>query len=310
MHSTSDLLPIAWAQEIIGSVENQSALMALSTKRRLSTRVTRMPVLSALAAAYWVGDNTNDFTGLKQTTKAEWQGVTLNVEDLAVLVPIPDAYAQDSGFPVWENTRPLVEAAISEAIDAAGIWGVNKPSTWPAAIVPGIPAGLVVDPDDFTDLPQAAAEAAKLLARKGYNPNGFVAAPGFSWELVGSRTEAGLPIYQPDLQNGTTGKLYGRPILEAVNGTWDDDEGQLLVGDWTKSVVGIRQDITFTKHDSGVISDADGAVVFNAMQQDATIWRAVIRLAWAKANPVNQLSRTYADATRYPWAMVGPTDGS
>jgi HK97 family phage major capsid protein len=271
-----------------------------------------MPVLSVLPTAYWVGGQSTDSTGLKQTSKAEWKNVNLVVDEIAVLVPIPDAYMQDSQFPVWEETRPLIVEAIGSAIDAAALFGVNKPTVWPNPIyqssVAASNASLSTAGEDFA---QVVAYAARDLKKNdGYRTTGFAAEPGLGWELVGLRSADGVPIYTQNLQGPIPTGLYGFPIKEVENGAWDSDEAKLILGDWSKSIVGIRQDISFTKHDSGVISDDDGVVVFNAMQQDSTIWRAVMRLAWATANPANRIAtdQTAVGNSRYPfWTIVNAT---
>src|SRR5690349_8264926 len=125
MQSNPDLLPIEWAREVIQNVAQESATMALSRRVQMSTRQQRLPVASALAGAYWVGNASNDFTSLKQQTNALWGGVNLNVEELAVLVAIPDAYEQDNAFPVWDETRPQIVEALGAALDAAVLFGVN-----------------------------------------------------------------------------------------------------------------------------------------------------------------------------------------
>jgi HK97 family phage major capsid protein len=289
MASDANLLPIQYANEVIKQATQASAVLSLSQTRRMTTRQQRMPATALLAGAYFVGSASNDFTSLKQTTRAQWQGVNLIVEDIAVLVALPDAFEMDSGFDVWAEVVPQISEAIGATFDAAALFGTNKPATWPAAIVPSIPAGQRFEVGDGTDLAQDVSSAAAALKRVGFNTNGFAAEPGFGWDLVGLRTEQGVPIYQPDLQNGGQGRLYGFPLNEVANGAWDADDATLIGGDWTKSLVGLRQDVTLTRHPDGVINDEDGAVVFNAMQQDASIWRAVMRVAWARANPATRL---------------------
>src|SRR5690554_5873865 len=115
--SNPDLLPVEYAAEVIRDLPAASAVLALSRRVNMPARTQVLPVLSVLPHAYWVGGQ--DSTGLKQTTKTEWKNVNLIVAELATLVPIPDAYMQDSQFPVWEETRPLVVEAMGAAIDAA-----------------------------------------------------------------------------------------------------------------------------------------------------------------------------------------------
>lgn len=318
MQSNPDLLPIEFANEVIAELPQASAVMALSRVRRMSTRQSRMPASAALAAAYWVGNSANDFTNLKQTTKAEWAGVNLIVEDLAVLVAIPNAFAQDSGFPIWTETKPQVVEALGAALDAAVLFGVNAPDTWQSSIFEAIPDAQKIETGTTDDLASDIALSAQTLKQRGFNSNGFAVEPGFGWGLIGLRSADGLPIYSPNLQDdGPTGRLYGQTMQEVANGSWVEDDATVIHGDWSKSIVGIRQDIEFTEHPSGVINDSEGAVVFNAMQQDSTVWRAVMRVAWARANPATRLgpqagysgSRTpSSDAApiKFPWGAIVP----
>ncbi|MEU6204586.1 phage major capsid protein [Micromonospora musae] len=302
--SNPDLLPIEYSSQVIKEMTEQSAVLGLSRRLTMSTRQTRMPAVSALARAYWV----NGETGLKQTTKNEWTGVNLIVEELAALVPIPHAHMDDSNFPVWDETRPAVVEAMGAALDAAVLFGVNKPATWPTPIYQTAYAAgnniLSTYGDDFA---VAVAEGARRLkANDGYSVTGFASEPGLQWELVQMRSGDGAPIYQTNLSGPITTGLYGRPLQEVGNGAWDSDEAKLIFGDWSKSMVGIRQDITFTRHESGIINDDSGNVVFNAMQQDSTIWRAVFRVAWAVARPQTRIAQSAGLTTtqRFPFGVV------
>lgn len=312
MASESTLLPVEYANEVIKEMAATSTVLGMSRRKTMSTRTTRMPATALLASAYWVGGT--DSTGLKQETIAEWKGVDLIVEELACLVAIPHAYEQDSGFPVWDETRPQLVEAMGATLDAAVLFGVNKPATWGDDIITAATAaGNVRGDATGDDLAQAIAFSARDLKKTGYATTGFAAEPGFGWDLVGLRSADGHPIYQTNLAGPINRGLYNFPMMEAMNGAWDDTAATLIHGDWGKSIVGIRQDITFTRHDDGVITDSGGAVVFNAMQQDSTIWRAVMRVAWAAANPATRLGSNAngaadkdTDTAKYPFAVLTP----
>lgn len=305
--SNPDLLPIEWSREVIQQMAQSSAVLGLSRRLTMSTRQQILPATAALAKAYWVSGA--DSSGLKQTTKNEWVGVFLRVEELAALVPIPNAHLDDNAFPVWEQTRPSVVEAMGAALDKAVLFGVDKPVTWPDAIFPSIvAAGNTVDESVSTlDLAADIALAAQELKATGWDTSGFAVEPGFGWRLIGLRSVDGVPIYQTDLAGPMTRGLYGFPMGEVANGAWDSAQALSIGGDWSKSLVGIRQDISFSRHDSGVINDETGAVVFNAMQQDSTIWRAVFRVAWTRANPATRLVPNPDVPTgKFPWAAVIP----
>ena len=98
------MLPDELSREIIKTAPQASVMMARARKVPMSTKVAKQPVLAALPDAYWV----NGDTGLKQTTKAAWSGVSMTAEELAVLVPIPDALMADSSIPLWDEIKPLL----------------------------------------------------------------------------------------------------------------------------------------------------------------------------------------------------------
>lgn len=304
--SNPDLLPIEWATEVIQGMAKSSAALALSRRRTMSTRQTRMPAAAALAGAYWVGGT--DSSGLKQTTRSEWAGVNLIVEELAALVAIPHAHRDDISFPIWEETKPQIVEAMGKKLDQAVFFGVDKPATWPTALLPSIEAaGQTTEVGTGVDLAQDIALSAKALKQRGHTTNGFATEPGFNWGLVGMRSDDGIPIYTQNLQGPVPTGLYGYPMVEVENGAWDEDDAVVIHGDYSKSIIGIRQDISFTPHEDGVINDEDGKVVFNAMQQDSTVWRAVFRVAWARANPATRLAPgADTPAGKFPFAAVVP----
>ena len=300
--SNDPLVPTPVAQEIIKEMPKSSVILNNSRRVLMASKTLRQPVMSVLPSAYWV---TGD-TGLKQTGTADWANVTLTAEELAVLIPIPLAYLDDAQVPIWDEVAPLVVEAIGQKLDAAALFGTDAPASFPTSIYSGcLAAGnVVVKGASSTELSQNVAYMGQLLAEDGFNVNGFAAAPGFSWQLVQLRGDDG-PIYQPAMQDAVGSRLYGFPIQEVANGSWDASEALLIAGDWTKSIVGVRQDITFTRHTDGIVSDGNGAVVYNAMQQDSVIYRAVFRVGYAIANPETRTNTT--DGTRYPFGVVQAT---
>jgi HK97 family phage major capsid protein len=295
------VVPEPVANEIIKELPHASVLLDRARRVRMSSSTLKQPVLSALPDAYWV----NGDSGLKQTTKAEWENLVITAEELAALVVVPDALIDDSSIPIWSEVRPLLVEAIGRKVDEAGLFGVDKPASWPTAIVPGAKAaGNVVQEGGTDDLAADVAALGGLVAEDGYAINGFASAPGLNWRLVGLRNTNGTPIYAPALTAGIPSTLYGYPLNEVTNGAWDSDQATLLGADWTKFVIGVRQDITFSLASEAVITDAAGKVIVNAFQQDSKILRVVFRVGFQVAAPLTRIG----DANRYPAGVL--TDGS
>lgn len=297
--SNDPLVPTPVSAQIIQELPASSVMLQRALQRRLSTKTQRQPVLDVLPTAYFVSGD----TGLKQTGAQDWKNVELVVEELAVIVPIPEAYLDDAQVPIWEEVRPRIVEAFGNKIDAACLFGTDKPSTWGHPIYQSaVAAGNVVTAGAGEDMAQDVASLGELLAKDGFPVTGFASRPGLNWKLVGLRTAEGQAIYQPDLQGRPGGTLYGYPLNEVSNGSWDAAEAELIAGDWSKAIIGLRQDITFRMFTEGVISDGDGNVVLNLMQQDAVALRAVMRLAYATANPVTRLNASAS--TRYPFGVL------
>lgn len=299
-------LPEEVSREVIQSATESSVVMNLARTVRMSSKSFRQPVLDVLPNAYWV----NGDTGLKQTTSVEWESVYLTAEPLAVLVVVPDEFIDDSFVPIWSEVRPLISQAFGRVIDNAALWNVNRPASWTSSVYQhaaaagnfveiGVNKGLVAGASG-SDLATDVAAMGLQLANDGFSLDAFAAQNGFNWRLLAMRSTDGLPIYTPQVGENRAG-LYGIPFVESRNGAWDN-EVKLIGGDWSKAILGIRQDMTFTMHTDAIISNDDGEVVFNAMQQDSKIMRVVGRFGFAIANPVTSLNATRS--SRSPFSLL------
>ena len=126
------LIPVQYSNEIIQDAVEESAVLKMATRLpNMTSKMLSMPVLNSLPFAYFV----NGDTGLKQTTKVDWTNKLITAEEIAVIVPVPDAVLADSQFDIWGQIRPLVRQAFGQVIDAAILHGTNKPTSWLDGIV-------------------------------------------------------------------------------------------------------------------------------------------------------------------------------
>lgn len=297
------LVPQPLAADIIQEAPKASAALSLMNRTILSSKTQRMPVLDVLPVAYWVGGD----TGMKQTSSQAWKNVVLVVEELACIVPIPEAYLDDADVPLWDQVKPRITEAVGALIDSAVLWGLNKPTTWGESVFVGATkSGHVVIEGTGVDLGQDVSALGEAMALTGYDVNGFAAKPGMKWKLSGIRSAQGVPIYQPDMQGGPGGTLYGYSLPEVNNGSWvlPTTGALMLCGDFTKSIIGVRRDISFKMFTEGVISDDTGKVILNLMQQDSVAMRMTMRLAYATVNPVTIMQPGSAITARWPFGAV------
>lgn len=295
------LIPEDVGALITRGVGDQSAAMRLFKRVGLSRAQQRIPVLSALPTAYFV---TGD-TGLKQTTELAWANKYLNVEEVAAIVPIPEAYLDDTSFDVWGEVRPRLEEAIARVVDAAVFFGVNKPSSWPSDIMTSIgTASATVNRG--TNNAAAGLYAADLsdmfalVEADGFDVNGIIAIKTWKGYLRKNRTTTGE---RNDAEVGPK-SAYGVDIQYPMAGLWPSGSGkaEVIGGDFSQGIFGVRQDITYKVLTEAVIQDNTGAIVYNLAQQDMVALRVVARYAWQVANIINYDNQT--EATRFPFAAV------
>src|SRR3954451_13886765 len=202
------MIPEQVSQAMLGSLQTASAAMALFQRIPIATNQTRLPVLAALPVAYFVSGD----TGLKQTTQAAWANKFLNVEEIAAIVPIPEAVLDDATFDVWGSIQPLMENAIGRALDAAVFFGVNKPASWPTDInAAAVAAGNTRVRGTATAAQGGIAEDFNQLMRTlevdGFSVDGLVAKTLYKSLLRGARDVNGNQL--ADLVGGT---LFGEPL--------------------------------------------------------------------------------------------------
>lgn len=289
--SVSDaMLPPEISKEIIQEAPKSSIVLSRARRVALTKKEGKQPVLSTLPSAYWI----NGDTGLIQTSDADWGDLTITAEDMGLIIPIPLNVLNDTDVPLWEEVKPLMGEAVGLKVDQSALFGEDKPDTWPEAIVPSaIKAGNKVERGKNADLGADVAELGKILAEQGYGVNGFASKPGMQWELIGLRNAQGDPIYTQSLSGKPESGLYGFPLNEADNGSWDAAVAELLAADWNKMVVGIRQDISYDLYKEGVISDSNGKIVLNLMQQRCAAMVVTMRVGFQVAVPVTRLGGKY-----------------
>lgn len=299
------LIPEEVSRTIIQGVTESSAFMRLARRLpNMSRAQLRMPVLSALATAYFVAGD----TGLKQTTKVDWTNKYINAEEIACVVPIPETVLSDVDYDIWGEVRPQIIEAFGVVIDAATVHGTNAPSTWPTDIVSAAStaSNTVAEgtgADLFEDILGENGTLATVEA-DGFDVTGHLGVINMKSKLRGLRDADGMPIFMQSMQAGTQYNLDGSPIAFSKTGALDSTAISLISGDWTKVVYSIRQDVTWKILDQAVIQDAAGSIIYNLAQQDMVALRAVMRMGWQVPNPINRLQET--EASRYPLATLTP----
>lgn len=292
-------------EAISQDVPKSSSFMALAKKLpNMTSKQTRIRVLDFLPTAYWV----NGDTGMKQTTRQEWDNVYLTAAELAVIVPIPEAVLDDAEFDIFGEVTPRVIEAIGQRVDSAVIFGENRPAEWQNDIITlarqaGNNVSLGANPDYYAKILCEDGVFAKV-EDDGYSVAGVIASTNMKAKLRGLRDDSGRPIFSQSMQSATQYALDGAPMQFPDNGSFNKNIAQMVAGDFSKAVYAIRQDITTKILTEGVIQDpSTREIVYNLAQQDMVALRVVFRMGWALPNPATRIDE---DRVGCPFAYLEP----
>ena len=307
------LIPEEVSNALLQQISGTNQLLQLARRLpNLARNQNRMPVMSALALAYFV----NGDTGLKQTTEVNWAHRHIDAEEIAAIVPIPKSVLDDVDYDIWGQVQPELVTAFNIAIANAVLWGTNIPATWTANMGG---AGLFALCTAFGHIPSLAvfADAYEailgetgagldgvymLLEADGYAPTGNLAALAMKGVLRNTRDVNGNPIFKSTMQAPAAYELDGAPIYFPTDGTMVPATALMFAGQWNQLVYAMRQDITYTILDQAVIQDAAGTIVYNLAQQDMVAIRAVMRLGFALPHPLTRLD----GGAGFPFAALIP----
>ena len=187
------------------------------------------------------------------------------------------------------RSSPLSLRLSAAAIDAAVLFGTDKPGTWPTAIVTDAIAksmSVTASADLYKDIYETNGMLDKVR-KMGYFPSGFLAGMGMESLLDGIKDTMGRPIFDNYKQEDNQYRLKGRPLITDPMGTMDDNAATALMiaGAWNKAIYCIRQDMTFDIATEAALFNAAGELQYSLFQQDMVALRCVMRLGWQIPNP-------------------------
>jgi HK97 family phage major capsid protein len=308
------LIPEDVSNILLGKATEGSAVLELFTPIPVARAQTRLPILSSLPVAYWV---TGD-TGLKQTTEVNWANKYLNIEEIAVIMPVPDNVLADVDADIWDEAMPLLAEAFGRTLDAAVFFGAGAPASFPDNVVAAaIAAGNVVT--EGTNAVAAGGFFGDIddlygtIEQDGFEVTGFVGPTSAKAKLRKVRGTDGRKLDE-GRTSGDLRMLDGYPISYSMKGLWPvatvsgspaADGYRLVAGDFSQFVVGVRQDISMKILTEAVIQDNTGAIIFNLAQQDMTAVRLTFRVGWQVANTIN--NEQLVEADRYPAGVLKVT---
>lgn len=312
----TDLIPPEITNDIFKEAVQGSQILGMM--RRLTDmprKVRTMPVLNSLPTAFFVNGepddaNPNTYDGLMKSTKMAWGNVSITAENLAVIIPIPNDVIDDAAgndINLFGEIRPQIAEALAVAIDQAILFGTNKPTSWPNGILTDCVAkGKTVTIGTGADLYEdilGENGVFDLVNMSGYGVSASIGALTMQGKLRSTRDSDGKPIFYDNPQVPGTYTLWGVPSYFPTTGIIDPAVCLLIAGAWNQIVYSFRKDLSWSMSNEGIIQDSSGVIQYNLFQQDMTAMKVVMRMGWARPNPINRVDQT---ANRYQFAALIP----
>jgi HK97 family phage major capsid protein len=298
----SGVIPPEFSTQIIQEAVQQSVVLRLAQLVSMGTGITEMPVPTSLPSAGWV----SVAGGRKPYTSMGLGTQQLKAEEVAAITSIPDVYLEDTSINLWGWVRPRLAEAIAVALDEAILFGHNNPTSFP-------PGG-VLDPNVCTAVPagfdavDSVNQAMSAVEAQGLNVDGTAADLTVKGMLRGVRDSMGALLLGED----TVGEmivptLYGVPVTYSNFITVPSPN--LITGDWSALIVGVRSDIRYNMDPSAVIADDAGAVIISGWQDNQTPLKVWARFAAQIVKPVTQRApdgaKPFASTALAGWTPAG-----
>lgn len=285
----STLIQDAYSNDLLSSALNSSAVLSAFDRVDMGTKTQNLPVLATLPEAEFVTESGEGST--KPTAQATWGNKQLVAEEIAVIIPVHENVVDDATIDVIEELTRQGGAAIGRKLDAAILFGVDKPASWTsddllAAAVAASQTFTVGDAVDGEDLSGSILLAAGAVDEAGWDPDTFVGPRGLRYRLANQRDSQGGPVYLPSLGDGSAaggngGMVHGLAAAWVTGRVWDRDEAEGFVVDSSRVKIGVRQDISVKLLDQATVGS------INLAERDMVALRFKARYAYVLGNTVN-----------------------
>lgn len=284
--------------ELWQDAAKQSLALQTFRKVRMTKQQAKVRVLDALPAAPGGGAWIDGDTGRKPTLDMGWANKFLQAEEIAGIVPIPENVLDDADMDIWGEVRPRIAEYVGYHLDLAVFLGINAPASFGDSLYEGaVAAGNVVDLSTYLglgtqaqgyDLGGAFSETIGLVEDDGFNANTIWTKRALKRRMQNLRDGNGNLIYSNDMRgNENVPQIWGVDTFMADNNALAADANlHAIVGDRTRAVLGIRQDIEFKFLDQATLTDGAGNVLVSLAEQDMIALRFKMRAGFTVADPL------------------------
>lgn len=240
------LIEEEYSTTLLDRATASSTVLSAFTTVPMGAKVQNMPALATRPTASFVGETAD--TRTKPNTKFSFENKVLTAQEIAAIIVLNEEDLEDATEDLLANAAALGGEAVGRTLDAAVMFGNNKPAAWtsPDLYAAAVAAGQVYQVGaGEDDLVGSIFQAAGSVDDSGANPDAFLSRGGFKFKLANLRNTDGTPIYLPSLSSapGAVDNVAGLNAYWNKNGAWDRSKALGLVADSSSVLIGVRSDI-------------------------------------------------------------------
>ncbi|QFG14059.1 major capsid protein [Mycobacterium phage Curiosium] len=292
------LIEEGYSHSLLAAAKQGSTVLSAFQNVNMGTKTTHLPVLATLPEADWVGESATEDEGVIQTSKVTWANRTLVAEEVAVIIPVPEAVIDDATVEILTEVAEQGGQAIGKKLDQAVMFGIDKPASWvsPALLAAATGAGQAVQhvagPANEFDLVGASNKVAEQIALAGWAPDTLLSSLALKYQVANVRDADGNLAFRDN-------SFLGFNTFFNRNGAWAPTSAVSLIADSSRVKIGVRQDITVKFLDQATLGTGENQI--NLAERDMVALRLKARFAY-----VLGVSATSMGANKTPVGVVTP----
>lgn len=265
-------VPQEIAPGIMDEIARGSSILQLSEVKQMKSDTMKFQVWADKPGAYWVGESARI-----NTSKASWIFPEMHAKKIAVIIPVTKEKLNDTTIDVFGELKPQIAEAFYTAIDKACLFGTASPFEKNVLGVATAANNVITRNTQSLDLD--ISDVMAEIEDKNLDPNGFVGHYGIKKELRNLRDANGNQLAVLGMKENS---LYDLPLAFSRNGAFDKAQAELLCGDWSKSIVGIREGIEFEILTEATLQSVtmEDSKPLSLAENDMIAIKATMRLAY------------------------------
>jgi uncharacterized protein len=231
--------------------------------------------------------------GLKSKQETSYEQYNLTHLEYTGIVPVSDTLLEDSAIDLWAdltnrfaraNAKRQDELIFTENDTDDDVYGILN-----ATGTAQISVGSSIDDFDGSDGVDALNEMLYAVPSPSMSNGRFYLHRTVLGRIQRMKDDDGRHIWQPGIDGGVTGTIWGMPytLTEVMPSLTEVEEGDpfLIFGDLRNTILSVRVPMQTQFFNTGVITNSDGDVLLNLMQQDAQAIRARVRMNQVHVHP-------------------------